>query len=299
MWIAIWALIAIFVFGASIWSYRILMQQKKCWSAFGKKYNMEYQAGKLMDSPSLKGKIDGRTVLLYTDVQQTPDMRGQRYVTTIELELGEGVPASIAVGTSGLAGFINDLALKKDFVPDHADWKKGTEEEAGYLMRTRNLSKLKAYMTAERIDVLVKLFKMKNSQILFFCDEVDGVLRIETSDPMRNLERMEKIVKRLVRDLNVLAPNSDERALVPKKRDDDDEEDELESAGADEAIDEAEDEAGVDETEENNDIEQVAEKKPAAKTSPAKKAPAKKSATKKTGAKKAPAKKPGAKKGQR
>lgn len=233
MWLFIWGVITIFIAGISLWSYIILRQQKSCWKAFSDKHKMTYTSASMMESPQVRGRIDGFMLNLYTDAQRVNDIQGQRFVTVIELEMGEGVPVAAAIGTERTKEFINTLVLKKDIQLDHEDWK-----EDKYIARTKNKTKLKAYLTKKRQDVLMKLFSMKGATVLFFCDEIDAVLRIETSDPLRNREKMERIVKRFVRDIKVMAPTDAERAKIPpeykdkwRDEDDDDEDDENEISG--------------------------------------------------------------------
>lgn len=216
MWIFIWCLVTIFVVGVSLWSFIILRQQKKSWEKFSKKHKFSYTAGRLMDSPYMNGRIDGLPVNFYTDTQTSVEARSSRYVSVVEVEMGEGLPIVAALATEKMHGFVNGLTLTKNVEFEHEGWNES------YIARTDNAKKLQKYFTKKRLDTLVKLFTMKGATILFFCDEVDAVLRIETSDPLRDPEKMERIVMRLVRDMKVLMPTDEERAAVPKRKVEDD-----------------------------------------------------------------------------
>ncbi len=221
MWILIWLIITIFILSVSLWSFLILRQQKMAWKKFAVKHKFTYAAGKMMDSPYMTGRFDGYTMNFYTDTQGTEDMRGFRYVTVVELELGAGIPVKGVVGTEKTKEFVNSLTLTKDVIFEHDKWS------ADYIARTQNKKKFKAYFTKKRLDTLMGLLGMKGTTVMFFFDEIDAVLRIETSDPLRDAEKTERIMSRLVRDIKVLSPTSAEKELIPKRKnsDDDDEED--------------------------------------------------------------------------
>lgn len=205
MWIMIWVLLAAFVVGVYIWTTTILFEQKKAWKSFAEKSKLTYAPGKLTEPPSIIGTINGRRVSFFTNIQPTADVRGQRQMTAIEIGLGSGMPTAAALATSQYAGFLSSIRMNETFVPDSPDWK------AEYLIRTRDVEALRAYLTPERLKALQSVFGMKNSMALFFFDEVDAVLRLETTDPLRNVDRMAKMMKSLMATLDRLAPTEDER----------------------------------------------------------------------------------------
>jgi hypothetical protein len=188
----IWLLLSAFIIGVSVWSTQILFQQKRTWSAYAKKHSYDYKPGKMMESPSIAATVDNMRLSLYTDVQRTNDARGERYVTVIEIIMGPGMPTGGALATPELRPFVDSLSFGEIYSPDNfPGWK------SAYIVKTRDSKKLKAYLTAARLEVLNALFSMKNSMSLFFFDEEECVLRIETSDPLRRPEHLEKIVRRI------------------------------------------------------------------------------------------------------
>lgn len=244
MWIAIWGVFTLFIVVFVGWTLAVLIQQKRTWSGFAKKNKLKYEAPSLMSSPIVSGQYQGYMLTLYTGVQQTDDIRGQRFVTVIELQFGKGMPTGAAIATREFSGFISGLIFDKDYKPALAEW----QEE--YIARTRDLKNLDAYFTKQRQQVLCKLFGMRNSAALFFFDELEAVLRVESSDPLREINHLEKIIKQIKSAADTLKPTAAEkkeyRKLLAeeKKRleegDDDDiredapsEEEAKESAGAD------------------------------------------------------------------
>lgn len=201
-WLIIWVLLSCFLLGVFGWSMAILYQQKKAWAAFGKKHGMEYQAGKMTGPPQLTGKLGNYKVSLFTDAQRTNDVRGQRLVTVMEIEMGAGMPTAGAVATKEYAAFISTLDLDETWSPDDKEWG------ASYVIKTRSAERLATYLTPERLKVLKVLFAKKNSISLLFFDENQSVLRVETSDPLRNPEHMEKITSQMMGLADKLRPSA-------------------------------------------------------------------------------------------
>ncbi len=213
MWIFLWIILSLFVLGIFGWQSWILWEQKKAWKAFARKNGMEYEPRRSLDSAIVRGTIGGFRMTLFSDSKQTNDIRRERYVSVIEFELGDGMPTGAAIGTSDMKPFIDTLSFTQNLTPDYEKWT------GGYVARTRDREALRLYLTQPRLDALVGLFGMNNASVLYFFDELDCVLHIETIDPLRDPEKLDRIINRIVRAVNVLAiPNmsrKDERSPVP------------------------------------------------------------------------------------
>ncbi len=210
MWLAIWGIFAVFIFGFVIWTMAVLYQQKRAWSAFAKRHKLKYDAGTFMGSPTVTGKIKDRLLSLYTGIQQTDDIRGQRFVTVIEFQLGDGMPTGAAISTPQFRSFIDGLIFDETYQPELAEWDKD------YVVRTRDEKNLSAYLTKERQQVLHSLFTMKTASVLFFFDELEAVLRVETSDPLRSEAHLNAIIKRLADAAETLSPSKTEKVEFKK-----------------------------------------------------------------------------------
>jgi len=247
MWLAIWGIFAAFVAAFVIWTIAVLLQQKRAWLNFSKKHNLKYQPGAFMSSPTVTGELSGWKFSLYTGVQQTDDIRGQRFVSVIEFQLGRGMPTGAAIATKEFSGFVGSLVFDRTIKPELAEWDKT------YLVSTRSALSLKAYLTKERQQILHGIFSMKNAAVLFFFDEIEAVLRIETADPLRNEDHLNKIVQRLLAAIARLAPSEAEKkefrklfAAEKKRREQGIDEDDLIEAEIQAALDA---ESGVEEPE--------------------------------------------------
>lgn len=207
MWLAIWGCFAAFILAFVGWTLVVLMQQKKAWHAFAKRHKLKYIPGKMMDSPTVTGDLNDRKFSLYTGVQQTDDIRGQRFVSVIEFQLGRGMPTGAAIATKEFAGFISGLIFDRDYKPELAEWDKS------YIVRTRSNKNLGAYLTKERQQILHSLFSKKNCAVLYFFDEIEAVLRIETTDPLRNDAHLNKIVQGIQNAVERLVPSEEEKKV--------------------------------------------------------------------------------------
>jgi len=208
MWIFLWVVLSIFVMGVFFWSMFILQQQKRAWFAFAKKSGLKYEAGAYTDPPVVSGIVKGYKVTFFTDSLRTQDVRGRRFVTTIEVEIGDGMPTVAALATQDFADFLSPLRLPLSWQPPGEDWQKN------YIIKTRSTDRLVRYLTKARLKVLSDLFSMKNAATLFFFDEQACILRIETPDPLRDPDRMERIAKRVYSAVDVLLLAPEERRQI-------------------------------------------------------------------------------------
>jgi hypothetical protein len=192
MWILLWLVLSVFVLGVFVWSMAILQQQKKAWYAFAKKAGLTYRAGKYTDAPVVTGMVKQFKVTFFTDSLRTKDVRGRRFITTIEVEMGDGMPTMAVLATKDYADFLAPLRLPQTYEPPGTTWGKD------FVVRAKSRDFLAAYLTPERVKVLAGLFSMKNSSSIFFFDQLDSILRIETPDPLRDAGKMEKIFRRIL-----------------------------------------------------------------------------------------------------
>lgn len=203
--IILWLTLSAFIVGVFVWSTSILFQQKKAWKDYAKKAGLNYKPGKTMESPNLGGLMKGRKVGLFSAPQAIPGRRGERFVTVIEVEMGPGMPTAAAIATKEYADMVAPLKLPAVVEPESKDWDKT------YIVKTRDGKVLKAYLTPERCKVLHGVFSMRNSIALFFFDEEDSILRIETPDPLRDAAHLEKIMKRVMAVADRLELTPEER----------------------------------------------------------------------------------------
>lgn len=208
MWFFLWALASAFILGVFGWSLLILHQQKLAWSAFAKKHSLAYIPGKMIEAPALKGAIFGYQIAYFPEVQATQDQRGQRYMTALEYNLGQGGATGAVIASANFATFVSTLAFSESVDVDFPAWDKTR------IIRTRDPVALQAYLTPERLEFLHMVMSMKNSSALLFMDEQNSILHIQTSDPIRDAERLEKITQKITNSLGKLKLTEAERATL-------------------------------------------------------------------------------------
>lgn len=208
MWILIWFLFSSFVLGVFAWSVRILLKQKMAWKAYAEKAGLAYNTQKgFLVSPYLTGEMGNCGFGLFSEPQPTSDSRGQRYTTVLEFVLHQGLGTKGLIGTPKMTGFLENLDVHKSVNISDKEW------DPTWIIRTDNPVMVGKYLTAARIDTLKKIFKAKSLGAMLIFDEFDAVLRIETSDPLANTDRLEKVVKGVLAQIPVLMPNDEEKAL--------------------------------------------------------------------------------------
>jgi hypothetical protein len=214
MWILIWVVLSTFVLAISAWTFLILREQKKAWEAYAKKYSLEYDKGKMMGPPFMRGVVNGRAVVFFIGQQQTNDARGVRMVTIMEINMHCGLPTAAAIGTKETEGFLSGLQMEHAYTPENAQGHWDPE----YIVRTRDPKKLQDYLTPARLEAVHAILSMKNAVALWIFDERDSVIRIETNDPLRDAAKIDKIITRIMGDIDKLMPTEAEQKLAAEER---------------------------------------------------------------------------------
>jgi hypothetical protein len=212
MWIFLWIVLSAIVLGIFFWNTAILQQQKKAWAAFAKKMNLVYTPGRFTAPPTITGLVKNYKVSFYTDALPTNDARGQRYITAIEIEMGPGMTTTAALATKEYNAFLAPLSMVQIYTPTVEGWNPEN------IVKTKDSELLARYLTPERLKTIQTLFSMKGAATLLFFDEQEAVLRIQTTDPLRNAERMEKIARRLFSAADILSPAAEEKQKVRQEQ---------------------------------------------------------------------------------
>ena len=206
MWIFLWFIASAFIMGVFGWSLVILQQQKRAWSAFAKKHNLSYIPGRVVDAPAIKGAVFGYQIAFFPDFQATQDQRGQRLITVLEFDLGEPALANGIVGSANYATFAAQQSYNDNLEIEHPGWDNTR------IVRSDNAPLFKKYLTPERLDFLQGVMTMKNSTALMYFDDRHAILHIETTDPIRDAARFEKVVQKITTSFEKMKVTAGERA---------------------------------------------------------------------------------------
>lgn len=215
IWVLLWLVLSAIILGASVWSSVILFRQKKAWQAFAAKHSMTYTAGRFMGPPMLEGFIDKYRVSFFTAERQSADVRQRRFVTVVEISLPEGLITGAAIGTSEMVMFMESLTYLSPLAITHEKW------DPSWRVFARNRDAVRLFLTPERMEHAIQILSTRNADVLIIFDDTQGVVRVETSDPILDPAKAEKVITRLIKHAGGLKISKSEREdiMVRAKQD--------------------------------------------------------------------------------
>lgn len=208
MWILLWIVLSAILLGSTAWSLSILLKQKAAWEAFAKSKNFTFKRGTFMGPAEMSGVIGDYKLAFFTAERQAVDARSRRFVTVVEIELAEGIANGAVMGTQEMLPFMQSLDLIKPHTIEDHGWDKGM-----YAF-IRNEDAVKTYLTPERLEGFSAILKTRNADVLVVFHDTQFIVRLETSDPMKDAEKIDKITKRIMGLMDKLRVTSEERARL-------------------------------------------------------------------------------------
>lgn len=200
IWFLLWFVLSAFVLGAFVWSTRVLLQQKRTWNAFAKAGRLNVTQGSFLASPQIQGNWDAFRFSLVSEEQKSPDARGTRFRSILELHRQIPMRFSGAVGYGDLELQLGALNLPTTFIPQNPTWKPN------WFLRTSDAAAMNAYLTEDRIKALEAVFRIKAATSLLVFDGMNILLRLETPDALTDSRKLEAIVKRMTDSARTLFP---------------------------------------------------------------------------------------------
>jgi hypothetical protein len=206
MWIFLWFILSAFLVGATLWSLQILLRQKTAWEKYAKRKGFIFNKGTFMGPAEMSGTIGKYKLSFFTAERPGVDVRTRRYVTAIEIDLAEGVVDSGAFGTREMIPFMMTL----DMLHPYEVEIPGLETQHKAFVKHDAI--MNAYLNKDRVEAIGNILKTRNSDTLLLFNDNEVVLRLETSDPMQDAEKIDKIVTRLLGLVDKLRVSDEERA---------------------------------------------------------------------------------------
>ncbi len=160
----------------------------------------------------MEGSIDGFNVSFFTAIQEQEDSRKNRQLTVIQLVLGKPFIDFLAAGTSEMLPFLNSMEIVSPHSLENDKWNS----KANHIY-SRNKEAVNLYLTDNRIAILNNILKLSNSDNLILLDDEKGVFRFETSNPLTDDVKIDKLVTKLMVSINKLLPDTKEIAKFKKK----------------------------------------------------------------------------------
>jgi len=205
IWIFIWFVVSAVLIGATLWSASILFEQKKAWAAYAKKKGLKFDKGTLMGPGQMQGMVGKYELAFFTAERQDADVRKRRYVTVLEIQLPGGIIDGAAAGTSEMVPFLKTLTRLRPREIKSEKWNPA------FRFFSRNDKAMDAYLSEERIAAMNEILSVQNADILILFDGNEGLVRIETPDPLQHPAKIDKIVKRLLKNIQSLIPEDEEK----------------------------------------------------------------------------------------
>ncbi len=192
IWFFIWLLVSLMLAGFSIWTFYIVIQQKKAWYQFARKNKLRYRKTSFMNSPHINGVYKNFTIGIFTSEHPSGDGSATRKLTAIEVEMNSRLPMAGAVGSGGMVPIVQSLEFSEEYKPDSKDWNQE------YIIRCDSRRMMAEYLTPARLQALSSMMKRKNTWLIYLFKPQGTILRIDTPEPYDTLARLEKVINSLI-----------------------------------------------------------------------------------------------------
>lgn len=210
IWIILWLIFSFIILGATFWSLIIQYNQKKTWEAFAKKFGLKYMRGTFTGPCAVEGVFDGYDVSLFTAEQQNQDSRKNRKVTGMQVNANEEFVDSVAIGSSGVRNFIKSIEGLSNHDMSGRKWSKDLT------VFSNNKDAIDLFLTDERIEIINKMLGIKNADILLVFENSESIYRVETSNPLTDLDMLEKMLKTTIARYKKLSLSDEEKTKLKK-----------------------------------------------------------------------------------
>ncbi len=208
IWMILWVILAVSLVVFMVWTFLILMRQKKAWALYAKKRKLRYKSNALMDTPELSGVVGDHAVSLFASEHVNEDARGSRKLTAIEVSLNSVMPVGGGMASAGMVPILKSVGFKTEYLPKHKAWKKS------YMACADNKHVLASYFNDERVEALCSLMAIENNWVILIFKDEAMLLRVDTPDPLCHPKDLDKIIKKMVNVAQVLELKKGESKLL-------------------------------------------------------------------------------------
>ena len=164
-----------------------------------------------MDSPEIDGSIDGFKIDVFTSEHVAEGARSNRKLTAIEVSLHSVLPVDGAIASGGMVQLVKELGFKTEIKPEHELWN------SSYVAAADNGRALKAYLTPERLDALLRMMRIKNSWMILIFRAERLLLRIDTPDPLTSEDYLSRLVDLMIKSAKALELKKGESAVLERE----------------------------------------------------------------------------------
>lgn len=211
VWWLVWFVLSFILLGTTAWSLIILHQQKRAWSTYAKKVGLVFNRGRFSEPCSMEGTLNEFNVSFFSAVQQKEDSRKNRQLTVMQFILPKPFIDALAVGTNEMLPFLNSMEELTPHAVESDKWNSKANH-----MYSRNKASVDLFLTPERILILSNILKLANSDNIILLNPEEGLFRFETSNPLTEVEMIEKLVVKLMTLIKKLQPSPEEFSSFTK-----------------------------------------------------------------------------------
>lgn len=176
---------------------------------------MRFHSNGLLETPTINGAIDEYSVSIFASEHSELDARSQRRLTAIEITLNSGLPVQAAVASGGMVAVIEALSIPKEYKPPVKGW------DDSYIIRTRDLDVMQAYLNEDRMSKLVNLMKVDKAWVIALFVSEFALLRLDTPLPIDNPKEMDVLIKQMINVARALELKDGEVKELLRKRSED------------------------------------------------------------------------------
>ena len=204
IWFFVWLFVSAGLLGFSVWTFIILMRQKKSWRDFAKKNKLRFRNTAFMSSPRLNGVYKNSTIGVFTSEHESERGGANRKMTAIEVELESAMPISGAVASGGMVSIVQQMDYSDEYVPTYSFWN------SDHIARCDNKYVLAEYLSEDRAKALSDFMGIKNFWVIFIFRGQDTILRVDTPDPFDSVEKLTKTIDKMIEIAGILELNKGE-----------------------------------------------------------------------------------------
>ena len=199
MGFVIWGLLSATLLGFLGWTAFILARQKKAWRVFARQNNLRFKVKGFLLSPEITGVMKDYSIALFTAEHGSDQTRTTRKMSAVEIILKSPIPIPGAVGSGDMVALIQRKGYSQEYKPKTKAW-----DTTNFIALSDNARFLKAYLTKERLGVLIKLMRLKNVWVIFIFNGTETLLRLDTPDALDDLGKVHKTVDKLIEAARIL-----------------------------------------------------------------------------------------------
>ncbi len=190
LWKIIWILFALAVTGYCGWTLQVILNQKKAWRAFAKKYKLKYMEEGMFSPPGMFGKIGGQAFVAYIESSNGFSFGQSGSWTVLEMPFeSELKTAEITMVSTDFMLEMQQADWLQSFVPDHPAWGDNTP------LYSETPDFFKNYLDDEKITSLARLKSAPKAGYIFMVDQEGSVVSYRTRQPLDDPKQINEAVK--------------------------------------------------------------------------------------------------------